>query len=299
MTKPTQKTATVTPIKTPTLDSQVEIITPEMAEQYLAANTHNRPLSDSSVTSFAEDMVSGRWLLNGDAIRFTLDGTLLDGQHRLAAIVEAGISVPMLVIRNLPADVFETIDAGRRRSASDVLHVMGTKNSIETASAGRVSLLFSTRGQLAGPVSRSAITSYTIARPYLAELVAQWKVAKASHITSASPSAAVLFLANERRLMDNHVAAFIEGVGSGADLQRGDPRLALREWAINERSRARGFIATKTAFAAVARAWTAYMQGRDLRLLKIPREGLSAQSLEIAGFHFGVGNSAQAIHENR
>lgn len=102
--------STVAPLAT--LHSQVTFITPQLASQYLMSNTRNRSISKASVSAYAHDMINGRWLLNGDAIRFAQDGTLLDGQHRLQAIIEANVGVSMLVIHNLPAETFATIDAG-------------------------------------------------------------------------------------------------------------------------------------------------------------------------------------------
>src|SRR5438046_2404287 len=56
------------------------------AEQWLAANTANRPLSRSTVRGFADAMRSGEWLVTHQGVAFDTDGVLVDGQHRLAAI---------------------------------------------------------------------------------------------------------------------------------------------------------------------------------------------------------------------
>ncbi|KAF7277615.1 hypothetical protein GWI33_002970, partial [Rhynchophorus ferrugineus] len=85
----------------PQIAAQVETITPDLARQYLAFNTHNRNVRSYRVKGYAADMRDGRWTLNGEAIKFSADGTLLDGQHRLQAVIEADVAVQMLVVRGV------------------------------------------------------------------------------------------------------------------------------------------------------------------------------------------------------
>ena len=81
---------------TPIIRSQVEMISPKLAQQMLAANTQNRPLRDAATDLMAKDMAEGRWHLNGESIIFSSDGVLTDGQHRLTAVVRSGVTVPKI-----------------------------------------------------------------------------------------------------------------------------------------------------------------------------------------------------------
>ena len=67
-----------------------EDVTPDMARTYLKSNTHNRPLDAARVSKYAADMRAGRWLVSPETISFDEHGVLLNGQHRLGAIVESG-----------------------------------------------------------------------------------------------------------------------------------------------------------------------------------------------------------------
>ena len=108
---------------------QVQTITPDYAAALLAKNTSNRPFTSSHADTIANGIRRGEWKLNGDAIRISDDGVLLDGQHRLTAIVRAGVPVQSVVIGGLPRDVFDTIDIGaKRRSTADVLAIHGEKH---------------------------------------------------------------------------------------------------------------------------------------------------------------------------
>lgn len=109
-------------------------MTPALAQSYLAKNTHNRPMNKSHVKFLSREMEAGRWKLNGDTI--CVNGTrLLDGQHRLQAIVESGATVRVIVVTGLPNDIFDTKDCGKRRGAADTLAIRGEKNYALLASA--------------------------------------------------------------------------------------------------------------------------------------------------------------------
>jgi len=117
---------------------QIILITPEIAEYFLSLNKNNRPLNVRHVESLVSAISRGEWVFNGDAIRITKSHNLIDGQHRLAAIVKSGVPIQMLVIRGLDETAFLTIDCGKTRSSSDSLNVIGYKNSTTTASVCRL-----------------------------------------------------------------------------------------------------------------------------------------------------------------
>jgi hypothetical protein len=84
---------------------------------------------------YASYMESGEWLENGDTIRFDWNGMLLDGQHRLEAIVKSGIPQMCLVVRNLDPKVFDSIDQGIRRTNGDALNARQVPNANVHAAA--------------------------------------------------------------------------------------------------------------------------------------------------------------------
>ena len=88
----------------------VETITTERAEEYLAANRGNRNIVQSHVAAMARDIRNGHWMFNAQPICFSRSGRLLNGQHRLSAVLEAGQPIEVLVMRGLPEQAFETYD---------------------------------------------------------------------------------------------------------------------------------------------------------------------------------------------
>jgi hypothetical protein len=96
-------------------------ITPEMARAWLKTNVGNRPARQAHVKALQKAIANGEWKLTGDPIRFSASGKLIDGQHRLQAIVNSGITVQAVVMHGLQDDIFDVIDSGKGRSRSDLL----------------------------------------------------------------------------------------------------------------------------------------------------------------------------------
>lgn len=100
-------------------------VTPAMAEVWLKQNVvgehGNRRFRKAHARSLAEEMRRGEWKVTHQGIAFGRSGRLLDGQHRLAAIVDSGTTQPLLVFIDAPEDGFANFDRGAQRGMSDVL----------------------------------------------------------------------------------------------------------------------------------------------------------------------------------
>jgi hypothetical protein len=87
----------------------------------LERNTGNRKIRLSRVFEYAEAMKKGQWAITHQGIAISRSGILLDGQHRLLAVIRSGVTVPMQVTMNVPDESFPTIDCGTPRGAHDRL----------------------------------------------------------------------------------------------------------------------------------------------------------------------------------
>jgi len=94
----------------------VETIGPARAEEYLAANRGNRNIVQSHVAALARDIRNGQWMFNAQPICFSRSGRLLNGQHRLSAVLEADQPIEVLVMRGLPERAFETYDKQAKKA---------------------------------------------------------------------------------------------------------------------------------------------------------------------------------------
>lgn len=122
------------------MNTEIVEITPDMAIDYLASMATNRPLSKNTVKKYADDMAHGRWKFSHQGVAFDNRGRLMDGQHRLAAIVESEVTIRMVVTTGVPTESFDVMDKGKRRSAADIYALMGgqtkhLKGVVSTAKA--------------------------------------------------------------------------------------------------------------------------------------------------------------------
>lgn len=118
------------------METKLVNVTPEMAREWLTHNmAGNRPVLKGTVHSYARQMRNGTWNLTHQGIAFDENGELIDGQHRLAAIVEANMPVPVNVTTGVcraPGEVF-TIDMGRKRTYANVIQMSGMQDPVYKA----------------------------------------------------------------------------------------------------------------------------------------------------------------------
>ena len=101
-------------------------VTPALAVEYLKRNIQtNRPLNHGHIDRLAADIIEGRWLCLPHGLVFDTRGRLIDGQHRLHAIVQANAAVPMIVALDADPLALEAIDTGSRRKLSDLATLTG------------------------------------------------------------------------------------------------------------------------------------------------------------------------------
>jgi hypothetical protein len=99
------------------------IVTPEMAKQWLLKNNFNRPLKPKLVDNYVRQIEAGNWRRTHQGIAFDEEGVVLDGQHRLHAIIRTGQSLPMLIFLNENQSAHESIDGGKPRTLLDVVRL--------------------------------------------------------------------------------------------------------------------------------------------------------------------------------
>ena len=107
------------------LTAKFVTVTKELVEGLLEKNVHNRKLKPHSVDWMANQIRAGNWHPNNQGIALSRDGVLLDGQHRLMALREAGYPpVQVLLVSGLAPDAVGTIDIGTRRDHADTLRLL-------------------------------------------------------------------------------------------------------------------------------------------------------------------------------
>lgn len=97
------------------------MITPDIASFLLSKNVeYNRAKVPSKVKEWSEKMRRGAWAVTGSSIDFDVNGRMINGQHRLQAVIDSGTTQQFLVVPNLPTEAFDHTDIGATRSAAMV-----------------------------------------------------------------------------------------------------------------------------------------------------------------------------------
>ena len=255
------------------IDVNVVKVTPTIAEAWLSKNTNNRNIRRNVVAAYARDMRAGNWQLTGDAIRFDRAGTLIDGQHRLHAVITAEASVPMLVVKGLGEDVQSVIDTGAKRSPGDMLRLDGVQHPNILAAAARLAVaLERVRAGLAKGISAVVVThaemrEWIDANPdvYSAATAAQ-SYYRELRVPPSVLAVAVLTLA---RVDIDDCNEFFTSLTNHATAGPGDPRSAyLTRLTASQRQRER--LNQVEHLGLIYRTWNAWRKGETLTRVAVP-----------------------------
>lgn len=133
--------------------AQVVEVTPEMAQHLIDnANFGNRKLRPSLVSKYAKLMRNGDWKLSPETIAISKTGRLLNGQHRMHAVVQSGGTHRFLFATGFDDDVFGVLDRGAKRSISDAI---GVDKKLAQAATVLVTL---SQGNVRGEVTDSEVS---------------------------------------------------------------------------------------------------------------------------------------------
>lgn len=123
--------------------AEFKMIDPALATYMLSRNVSNRPLKMNRVNEYYQDMIRGRYKEGtAETIKMSDKNHLLDGQHRLTALVKAGVTLEFLVAEGLDESIFDVLDTGGNRSASDIFSLGEVPNYTQTSTMIRKYLNF-------------------------------------------------------------------------------------------------------------------------------------------------------------
>lgn len=246
----------------------VTIITPVMAVEMLSNNTRNRPLVSRLVKKYSRIIRRNEWVLNGDAIRISKKGIILDGQHRLGAVVDIGKPIKTVVITGLDDEVFDTIDQGRPRTNGDIFAIKGEINYVELASSLRLLFFYFDSGnpynnpteRIPTPRQLEALLEHHPGIRNSVALVKSKKWIKDNLTKSIGAFTHYIFSCNDKVVADR----FFDALVSGENLTHGSPIKFLRDRLMANR----GSKEKLTSTAICALTFKAYKKFRDGETIK-------------------------------
>lgn len=274
-------------------NAEVMHVTPRMAETWLESNTSNRRLSDRLVQKFAGMMKAGLWHYDGSPIRFDTEGKLIDGQHRLWALLESGTEQDFLVLTGLSPESFMTIDTGKSRSFGDILSIahpgLADVNAVAAATAAIYRWEIGLRGKALKSTGNGSYVSnetmmafydmHQLRIPELARRAKTTAVKVPGMTTSMIALLMWIFEDIDATDADYFFGRLVDGVG----LERAHPILALRNYLqrFQTGKSVRTALPTDMAIAVGIKAWNAYRRGDDVRQLGWRAGGASPEQFPV------------------
>ncbi|MCA1008193.1 hypothetical protein LCL87_20995 [Rhodococcus hoagii] len=260
------------------LSTELVDFTPSIAAEYLQVNTHNRSKTQSRIDQYKNDMLAGRWAMNGEAIKISDTGVLLDGQHRLQAVADIdvpGFSVQMLVIRGLPMESQMTMDQGGVRHAHQQLSLAGVQADGTMAAAIRLYMRWE-QGKLFGDQVRSKTTTAEVVDWALNN---DWAVDIGRKFTAdgfrkirCQPSVSMGVALKLYRIDAQAADRFFSKLLNGDSLEVGNPILTLRE-RLGRIKESKTNEPERDMIAFFVLAWNAWRQSKSMTKFQRPRGG--------------------------
>jgi len=249
-------------------------MTPEWAAQLLETNDGNRNLRRSLVDRIAEAIRRGEWRVTGQAIQLDTDGKLIDGQHRLAAIVKAGQAVQLMLGAGFPREVQGVIDTGAARTAADYLRFRGCRNTTSLAATLRMVHFYNAGqlGSLNSPLTNGQLWQVYEASPGIDESVTI--AGRVRELCGAVRVPATFhYIVSRLDEPSAHAATeFIDRLATGEMLEQDSPIRRLREVLLKERAAGGGGAASYGGairrLALFLKSWNYHAVDEPLKLLR-------------------------------
>ena len=259
-------------LATPKIVVKLVTVTPDMAIEMLEKNNMNRNIDQKRVDQYAQDMKAGRWVLNGTTIVFADDGTLLDGQHRLWAIVEANVPIQLLIVYNADKDSIVTMDIGKVRTASNIMQIERSAHSVTAATMTKLLWLHDFVDSNLSPatcrmdVNNNDLREFYNERKDMIEQAAT--VAERVHHPFVKSHMALAFCIIGRSTAHrDKLKSFFDTLKTGSNIDMRHPIMTLRNRLLDNRLKVR-VLSVQETLAAYIRVWNAYVRGKDLTVIR-------------------------------
>ncbi len=246
---------------------KVEKITPSKAREWLKLNTHNRKISKHNLGRIESAINNNEWILNGESI--IMNGTrVLDGQHRLQAVINTGKSIDSVVVRGLDEKVFPTLGSGKVRSFKDTCDIKGESNSQLLSAA----VMWIER-YMRGMINEKGFTTPTLLdtlrkHPKIRDSVAFVAALKCKTINpSVLAGAHYIFSKKNKEMAD----VFCSRMATGESLTKNNPIYVLREKIVKSKMNKVRY-RPHDQMAMCIKAWNHLRDGKTIKVLQVPSD---------------------------
>lgn len=219
------------------MKTEIREVTPMVAAEMLKNNNNNRRLSEKHVNFLSQEMNNGNWLFDGQPLRFDGFGRILDGQHRLNAVIKSKTCQKFLIVSGLTQETFKVMDTGKIRNAADAFSILGAQYSTDLSSVSRFILSFKI-GE--GSHTKTKISNTDLLNWYEQNPIINEMIITASNLNTESGKfitrstiCSFLYLFSERH--QEQAKDFIYKLCTGLGVELKSPIYALRKKLISDK----------------------------------------------------------------
>lgn len=244
-----------------------ENVTPTKAERWLNVNKANRRMREGIAEKYADDMRNGRWTSCPEPISFFDDGDLADGQHRLWAIVESGVSVEFPIARGLTRNDGLNLNTGLGRTLVDNARISGTDTNLSVA-------LVSTARAMAvgGPQSNGASNAAKLALVELYREPCQFACTYVKRVRGLCGATVMAAVARAHTHETDHarLQRFCDVLATGFYTDEGETAaVALRNYLLTKGAIAQSSALWRDTFFKCQNAISYFMRNKRLAVIKV------------------------------
>jgi len=249
-------------------------ITPGLAAAVLERMRNPRSIRQAALAQRKADLLGGNWSMETGSILFDRYGWLRDGQHRLTAVVQTGISIVANVVLGATEAAVSATDTGSKRSWSDQLKARGVRNTV-AVQAG-VTLAWKWDQDLNGPGAGLSPTvaqlnawfdSHAFCEEHGFEAM-RWKRA----LKAGKPGVFFAFIYRMNVIDPVAARAWGQAIESGANLDTNDPIKRVRDRVMTSAGRPGAVSDRIIELAVMVKAWNLWIMSRESRFLSWRRQ---------------------------
>lgn len=258
------------------MKTEVRKINKTTAEKMLKKNYSNRKLTRSNVLFLSKQMKEGKWLFDGQPIRFDEFGRLLDGQHRLNAVIDSDTTQEFLIVSGVPSEAFVVMDTGKNRSGGDALSILGISYANYISATARLVIKHKKGNHHKSGGGASKISNTDIVNWYNENKGIE-EIAKRSHdlnkafskILSMSYIMYLIYVFSEKNVIEADI--FIDELCYGTNLDRKSPSNVLRRVLISDKM-SKSSMSANHKNAIIFKAWNAFRMKKSISILRYNKE---------------------------
>lgn len=251
-------------------------VTPELAEFWLTQNDANRSIRRAIWKAYARDMAAGAWKLTAEPVKISPNGKLLDGQHRLHAVVDSGATVTMFVAYDVPEDAQAAMDSGSKRTAADALALRGDSSTAVVAATARIALGVAYSPESIGKytATHAEIVGWVDDHPDVFD-AASFISSIQNRIKGCRPSMAAYTLLMLSQIDHDQAYSFWAAVADQVGDYPGDPVVALAR-RFSEAYRERESLSHSAQLSMIYRAWNNRRGSKQMRIVRVNSPGTAS-----------------------